>query len=141
MARETKKLVIDACEICQKKHFLTVEYDQLVTTMEWPPKQTTVSVEYCCPRVAKTATYSVDFDGVVEDVKVVSLTLNEDGEKVFQYGSNCSATRLNSRERLGGAAIPIGIAETVEEYQLQFDVWSDGNNCAAADIVKMLAIM
>ena len=78
----------------------------------------------------------MDFDGVVEDVKVVSLTLNEGGEKVFQYGSNCSATRLNSRERLGGAAIPIGIAETVEEYQLQFDVWSDGNNCAAADIVK-----
>jgi cation transport regulator ChaC len=78
----------------------------------------------------------VNFDGVVEDVKVLSLTLNEGGETVFQYGSNCSAERLNSRERLGGAAIPIGIAETVEDYQLEFDVWSDGNNCAAADMVK-----
>lgn len=54
---------------------------------------------------------------------------------VFQYGSNCSAARLNSRERLQGAAKLIGLAETVDNYQLSFDVWSNGNNCAAANIV------
>jgi hypothetical protein len=55
---------------------------------------------------------------------------------VFQYGSNCSTARLNGPDRLDGAAIPIGIAETVEEYRLDFDVWSDKNGCAASDIVK-----
>jgi cation transport regulator ChaC len=54
---------------------------------------------------------------------------------VFQYGSNCSSARLNSAERLQGDAIPIGLAETVDNYELRFDVWSTGNNCAAADIV------
>lgn len=54
---------------------------------------------------------------------------------VFQYGSNCSTARLNSAERLQGNAIPVGLAETVDNYELRFDVWSTGNNCAAADIV------
>lgn len=55
---------------------------------------------------------------------------------VFQYGSNCSTERLNSVERLGGAAIPIGIAQTLEDYKLDFDVWSNNNQCAAADMVR-----
>ena len=55
---------------------------------------------------------------------------------VFQYGSNCSVGRLNSPDRLNGAARVVGIAETVEDYCLAFDVWSDGNNCAASDIVR-----
>ena len=54
---------------------------------------------------------------------------------VFQYGSNCSMARLNSPERLRGDATPAGLAETVDNYELRFDVWSIGNNCAAADIV------
>lgn len=54
---------------------------------------------------------------------------------VFQYGSNCSAARLNSHERLQGTAKSLGLAETVENYELSFDVWSNGNNCAASDIV------
>jgi hypothetical protein len=54
---------------------------------------------------------------------------------VFQYGSNCSTARLNSQERLQGAAKLIGLAETVDNYELGFDVWSNGNNCAAANIV------
>jgi len=54
---------------------------------------------------------------------------------LFQYGSNCSASRLNSPDRLQGAARPVGFAETVDNYELRFDVWSNGNNCAAADIV------
>src|SRR6266446_2575561 len=55
---------------------------------------------------------------------------------IFQYGSNCSTARLNGTDRLDGAAIPVGVADTVEEYQLAFDVWSDKNECAASDIVK-----
>jgi gamma-glutamylcyclotransferase len=55
---------------------------------------------------------------------------------VFQYGSNCSTKRLNGRDRLNGVAIPMGIAETVEDYALAFDVWSDKNGCAASTIVK-----
>ena len=55
---------------------------------------------------------------------------------VFQYGSNCSTARLNGGDRLDGAAIPMGIARTVEDYALAFDVWSDKNGCAASNIVK-----
>jgi hypothetical protein len=54
---------------------------------------------------------------------------------VFQFGSNCSTARLNSATRLDGAATPIGIAETVNEYEIAFNVWSNGNNCAASDIL------
>jgi len=54
---------------------------------------------------------------------------------VFQYGSNCSAERLNSQDRLRGDAVPVGWAETVENYRLQFDVWSSRNECAASDII------
>jgi cation transport regulator ChaC len=53
---------------------------------------------------------------------------------VFQYGSNCSAQRLNSQDRLRGDARPVGWAETVDNYELRFDVWSNGNECAASDI-------
>jgi cation transport regulator ChaC len=53
---------------------------------------------------------------------------------VFQYGSNCSTARLNSHDRLRGDAVAIGRAD-LDDYQLAFDVWSDGNNCAASDIV------
>jgi len=55
---------------------------------------------------------------------------------VFQYGSNCDIQRLNSAGRLGGAATPIGKAQTVEDFEITFDVWSIRNNCAAADLVR-----
>lgn len=54
---------------------------------------------------------------------------------VFQYGSNTSVKRLNSAARLNGAAKVIGPAYTKEKYELDFTVWSRGNDCAAADIV------
>ena len=54
---------------------------------------------------------------------------------VFQYGSNTSTKRLNSVDRLNGDAKPIGLAHTIDKYELDFTVWSNGNNCAAADIV------
>jgi hypothetical protein len=55
---------------------------------------------------------------------------------VFQYGSNCSAERLNALERLAGDAKDCGRAETVEEFDLAFDVWSQTNGCAASDMVR-----
>jgi hypothetical protein len=54
---------------------------------------------------------------------------------VFQYGSNTDANRLNSVDRLCGAAIPLGAAWTVDVHQLHFDLWSGGSNCAAADLL------
>jgi gamma-glutamylcyclotransferase (GGCT)/AIG2-like uncharacterized protein YtfP len=54
---------------------------------------------------------------------------------VFQYGSNCSETQINNKGRLCGDAKFVAIAETVEDYQLAFDVWSTRRVCAASDIV------
>lgn len=55
---------------------------------------------------------------------------------VFQYGSNCLESQINSKDRLCGDARFIVIAETVEEFQLAFDVWSKRRGCAASDIVS-----
>jgi hypothetical protein len=57
---------------------------------------------------------------------------------LFQYGSNTNAERLNEPKRLGGAATDRGRAETIDEYDLAFDVWSQGNNCAASDLIPAL---
>lgn len=56
---------------------------------------------------------------------------------VFQYGSNCSASQINSKDRLCGDAKFVAIAETVDDYRLAFDVWSTRRKCAASDIVSM----
>ena len=55
---------------------------------------------------------------------------------VFQYGSNTSSSRLNAKERLDGDAVSLGLAYTIGQYDLGFTVWSNTNNCAAADIVR-----
>jgi hypothetical protein len=54
---------------------------------------------------------------------------------VFQYGSNALTERLNSPERLDGAARPMGLARTSDDYELAFTYNSKGNVCAAADLV------
>lgn len=54
---------------------------------------------------------------------------------VFQYGSNMSVARLNGEDRLAGDAKPICVARTIEPYDLMFTVWSESNECAAADLV------
>src|SRR5437763_14484684 len=54
---------------------------------------------------------------------------------VFQYGSSCSESQFNSQDRLCGNAKFVTIAETVDDCQLAFDVWSTGRGCAASDIV------
>jgi hypothetical protein len=38
---------------------------------------------------------------------------------IFQYGSNCDATRLNSPERLRGNAIDLGLAPSVGHMKLR----------------------
>lgn len=54
---------------------------------------------------------------------------------VFQYGSNCLESQINSKDRLCGDAKFIDIAETVNDFQLAFDVWSTNRQCAASDLV------
>ena len=51
---------------------------------------------------------------------------------VFQYGSNCSESQFNSQDRLRGYAKFVTIAETVDDYQLAFDVWNTRRGCAAS---------
>lgn len=53
---------------------------------------------------------------------------------VFQYGSNCLESQINSKERLCGDAKFICKA-VAEDFQLTFDVWSENRACAAANIV------
>jgi gamma-glutamylcyclotransferase (GGCT)/AIG2-like uncharacterized protein YtfP len=56
--------------------------------------------------------------------------------KVFQYGSNCSMSEINSDERLRGDAKFIDIAQTDRDFELTFDVYSKKRGCAASDIVE-----
>ena len=55
---------------------------------------------------------------------------------VFQYGSNCSEREINSDGRLRGDAQFVGVAETLEDFELEFDVWSRGRKCAASNIIR-----
>jgi hypothetical protein len=52
---------------------------------------------------------------------------------LFQYGSNMSSRRLNSAQRLGGAATPIGRAR-LDGWGIRFDLYSETNKCAVTDI-------
>ncbi len=54
---------------------------------------------------------------------------------VFQYGSNTLSSRLNSEDRLKGDARSLGVVYTREDFELDFNVFSDNNQCAAADII------
>jgi hypothetical protein len=54
---------------------------------------------------------------------------------LFQYGSNCDAARLNAPERLGGSATNPRLVQTVSEYDIAFNVWSNGNGCAASNLM------
>ena len=54
---------------------------------------------------------------------------------VFQYGSNGLDSQINSKDRLCGDAKFIDIAQTMNDFQLAFDVWSTNRKCAASDIV------
>ena len=54
---------------------------------------------------------------------------------VFQYGSNCTAARLNGPNRLNGHAEDFGRAQTIDDFDITFDVYSQTNGCAACDLV------
>jgi hypothetical protein len=58
---------------------------------------------------------------------------------VFQYGSNCDETRLNAPTRLAGDAHCLGRAQTLNEYEIAFDIWSQTNACAASNLVRSSA--
>lgn len=68
-------------------------------------------------------------------VEAANNNASEAKRLVFQYGSNCLNSEINGKDRLKGDAVFIGIAETVEDYELAFDVFSNGRHYAAADIV------
>lgn len=55
---------------------------------------------------------------------------------VFQYGSNCTTARLNSPNRLKGRAKDLGRAQTVEDFDIAFDVVSKTNGCAASNLIQ-----
>lgn len=55
---------------------------------------------------------------------------------VFQYGSNCTAARLNGPNRLKGRAKDLGRAQTIEDCDIAFDVVSKTNGCAASDLIQ-----
>lgn len=50
---------------------------------------------------------------------------------VFQYGSNTSPDRLNTDDRLCGDAQSLGAVITEDDFELDFTIWSNGNECAA----------
>ena len=60
---------------------------------------------------------------------------NEATRLVFQYGSNCLDSEINGKERLKGDARFISIAETADDFELTFNVFSNGRKCAAADLI------
>jgi cation transport regulator ChaC len=55
---------------------------------------------------------------------------------VFQYGSNATSARLNSPSRLDGVVRDLGRAQTIDEFDIRFDVYSQTNGCAASDLVR-----
>lgn len=55
--------------------------------------------------------------------------------KVFQYGSNMDAERLNCPERLNGKAHVVGVAR-LEGYGIRFDLYSQRNECGVTDILR-----
>jgi len=73
-------------------------------------------------------------EGVIVEGFIVSPTARM--IKIFQYGSNTLAARLNGPRRLSGRAQPCGLAQTVDDFDIAFDVDSKTNGCAAADLVQ-----
>jgi AIG2-like family len=67
--------------------------------------------------------------------EIRAIQSDKNAALIFQYGSNTSSRRLNACERLNGDAESLGLAYTAKKYDIGFTVWSDGNNCAAADLV------
>jgi hypothetical protein len=55
---------------------------------------------------------------------------------VFEYGPDCLDSQMNGRSRLSGDAKCVGIAETVDDYEIVFDVWSEKRSCATSDLLR-----
>jgi hypothetical protein len=54
---------------------------------------------------------------------------------LFQYGSNMEPDRLNSPDRLDGAARVVGVAH-LDHWGIRFDLYSVNNQCGVTDIVS-----
>jgi hypothetical protein len=54
---------------------------------------------------------------------------------LFQYGSNMEPERLNSSDRLAGAAQVVGVAR-LDHWGIRFDFFSANNECGVTDIVS-----
>lgn len=54
---------------------------------------------------------------------------------VFQYGSNCETSEINSAECLAGGAQDLGRAQTLGEFEIAFNKWSQNRGCAASDLI------
>ena len=53
---------------------------------------------------------------------------------LFQYGSNMNPNRLNSTDRLDGAAQVVGAAR-LNGWGVRFDLYSESNGCGVTDII------
>jgi len=53
---------------------------------------------------------------------------------VFLYGANMSSIRLNGPDQMAGLAAPMGLALTVEEFELDFTCMSRRHACGIADL-------
>ena len=66
--------------------------------------------------------HQIPFSGAVKGDNLTSVTGGGPAVLVFQYGSNCLESEINSKERLCGDAKFTAIAQTVEDFELAFDV-------------------
>ena len=53
---------------------------------------------------------------------------------VFLYGPNTCSSRINSQQLLDGAAETLGKAQTVEKYDIIFDVYNESYKCGGVNI-------
>ncbi len=74
-------------------------------------------------------------NGTIVEGFIVSPTVHM--IRVFQYGSNTLAARLNGPTRLCGRAQTCGLAQTLDGFDIAFDVHSQSNGCAASDLVRV----
>src|ERR1700676_457413 len=57
-------------------------------------------------------------------------------DRITAPATNCTAARLNGPSRLNGQADDRGRAQTVGDFDIAFDVYSQTNACAASDLVS-----
>lgn len=87
------------------------------------------TVSPCCRLIAEVPVPEIETARPILSLRSLPMTL------VFQYGSNATRARLNGPERLDGHVHDLGPAETLDDLDIAFDVYSQKNGCAASDLV------